>query len=183
MDANLRDRIIAFTISQFEGGNVNHKNDRGGITNFGITKPFYAWTQGIKPEHVSDNEIRNLSNEDAIACYQWAWNRYKVDAVPAVIQHLFWDMCVNHGIANTVKILQRVLNSNRFDAGVVDGQMGAKTISAAAEAATKMDLLSALIDGRLMFYRQIIQRDPTQKVFAKGWNNRALWFKTHALVS
>ena len=179
----LRDKIIEFTISQFEGGKVNDKADKGGITNFGITKPFLAWYNGCKPENINNDEINDLTKAEALTIYDWAWDQYAVDNLPDSVEHVFWDCCINHGRGNAVKIIQRALTLLGYNVGAIDGKMGMVTLNALYEADTKnsKSLMLSIVSARLSFYKLIVDRDPTQKKFIKGWTARCNWFAEHSI--
>lgn len=70
---------------------------------------------------------------------------------------------------------ERHSNSYQTGAGIlgvaVDGKVGAKTIEAINSANSKA-LFDKIKAKRLQFVDNIVKRDPTQKVFLKGWQNR-----------
>lgn len=177
----LKDKIIDITIDQFEGGKANHKADRGGLTNFGITRPFLAWYHRVRPSDIKDEEITGMTREEAEAIYGWAFDQYRVGYLPDNLQHIFWDMCVNSGVANASKIVQRALTLLKYNVGAIDGKLGSQTLRALQEAnrADANLLLQNVVFQRIAFYKLIVTNDPSQKVFLNGWINRANWFLTN----
>ncbi len=146
-------------VIEHEGGYVNDSLDKGGETNFGITKRWYP-----------DVDIKNLSKEDAIAIYyRDYWKPSKAEKLPEHLQATYFDMCVNLGKSRATKILQQAINSNKRSKIAVDGLIGDITIQSA----------NKLSKGRLqayrcLFYAKIVQQQPEQERFYYGWYKRAL---------
>jgi lysozyme family protein len=162
---NERTRRAIEAILEREGGFVNISNDRGGPTNMGITLATLIKHRG-SPVAVSD--VRNLTRDEAVEIYH---ERY-IEGTNIDLLNDEWlfsnafDMIVNHGASNAVKILQRAVCT------VEDGILGPIT----AEVANRLDprvLRETLIKERALFYARIVERDPTQSVFIEGWIRRA----------
>ncbi|CAN5118689.1 hypothetical protein BH11PSE10_BH11PSE10_09220 [soil metagenome] len=163
-------------ILQREGGFVNHPNDRGGPTNFGITlRTLAAWRSPL-PVDVPD--VRNLRIDEARQIYRGNYfTRPKIDQLPALIQPVMFDMSINHGPAAAIKLLQQVLNDKGRACGI-DGGIGDETLRC-AEAACKAfgkDLVNALVAKRISLFEKIVAGDESQRVFLAGWLNRAKEF-------
>jgi lysozyme family protein len=151
------EEIIEYVL-EHEGGYVNDPTDRGGETNFGITKRFYPKV-----------DIKNLTKEQAKKIYhQDYWRPAKCDDIPPRLRHIYFDMCVNFGRSGAVKVLQRAANAK--GAGlIVDGKIGPKTINS----------LETVRNARIRSYRvlkfaKIVLEKPEQEKFWYGWYNRAL---------
>jgi lysozyme family protein len=159
-----------------EGGFVDHPADRGGPTNFGITHKTLARYLG---RDVSREDVRDLSRDLAVEIYRRAYYlEPRIDALPSGLQAFLFDSAVNHGPRRAVRFLQQVLNAAGFGALSIDGLAGPKTRQQAERAETAMGpwLLAALAEERRMFYRLIVERDPTQRVFLRGWMRRVAEF-------
>jgi lysozyme family protein len=159
-----------------EGSFVDHPADRGGPTNYGITHRTLARYLG---RDVTRDDVRRLSPELAAEIYRRAYFlEPRIDALPSSIRAFLFDSAVNHGPRRAVKFLQQVLNAARFGSLSVDGLAGPKTRREAGKADKAMGpwLLAALVEERRMFYRLIVERDPSQRVFFKGWMNRIAEF-------
>jgi lysozyme family protein len=159
-----------------EGGYVDHPQDRGGPTNFGITQSTLSRHLG-RP--VSTEEVRRL--EPALAAEIYRREYYEapgIDALPARIQPFALDAAVNHGPGRAIRFVQQVCNAAGFGALAVDGQCGPRTRQAAAAADRVMGdwLLAALVEERRNFYRALVERQPEQRVFLRGWLNRVAEF-------
>lgn len=163
-------------ILEHEGGFVNHPNDRGGPTNFGITlRTLAAWR---RPQLVDMPDVRALKVFEARKIY--ATNYYTgpgIDKLPAAIQPVMFDMSLNHGPGTAVRLLQRLLDDSGYSCSV-DGGIGDETIqqSGAADAAMGIGLINGLVDRRIALFEEIVARDESQRVFLKGWLNRARQF-------
>ncbi len=140
-----------------EGGYVNHPDDRGGPTNWGITQGALAQWRG-RP--VTEFQVRTLSQDEARAIYRNVYFR-GLEAVndPKVLEFLF-DYSVNSGPGRALKALMVVLGAQKL--GTVD----------------QTTLFWPLICERLDNFLRIIANDPSQAVFAAGWANRiAEWWR------
>ena len=62
---------------------------------------------------------------------------------------------------------------------VADGLVGPKTL-AALNAADKAAVFSKIFQARYKFFRNIVDRNPSQKIFLKGWLNRLNAYKFKA---
>lgn len=140
-------------ILKHEGGYVNNIHDFGGETKYGIAKRFFP-----------DEDIKNLTIDRAKYLYFHSyWLPLKLDGIvkPENILEIF-DMAVNSGKGNAIKIAQRV-------AGVkADGQCGPVT-KAAINAME--DFLQKYKQARVEYYIKVSKRR-NNKIFLKGWLNR-----------
>ena len=173
------DRAIAFSL-KWEGGRnftiVNGrpvikgtaKADLGGATAYGIT-----WST-LKTAHkggiVSHDDICKLTVDEAKLIYKKNfWDRYKWEELEFPVALCCLDCCINHG--GFASILQRAV----IDCGqsvIVDGKFGPKTF-AALKACEPQKLAKAIYNQRQKYYEKIVARNPSQKVFLKGWMRRA----------
>lgn len=165
------------TILKHEGGFVNHKNDRGGPTNWGITqKVLSEWMK--RPATLDD--VKKLTEAQAREIYEVNYlTGPRIDTLPNPPQTFILDMSVNHGPRQAIRILQRVLNAAGFGPLDVDGVLGPTTRQRASQAQETMGpyLQNALVDERIKYYERIIANDPSQEVFRRGWMNRANSFR------
>lgn len=138
-----------------EGGYVNHPDDPGGETNWGITKRT-ALESGYS------GSMRNLTRAQAKAIYRRAyWDRAKADQYDFAIGYNLFDAAVNHGIGNAIRLLQRAV-------GVADdGIVGPVTLGA-INAVGVDDVLLLFNAERLRFYTKL----STFSTFGRGWVNR-----------
>lgn len=161
------DYCLIFVLSR-EGGYVDHKSDRGGRTNKGITQRVYSKYR--KEAGLTDRHVKDITNDEITAIYRLKyWNQAKCGLLPDPLDLYVFDSAVNHGPARAVKLLQRALGVDD------DGLLGPKTIDALHEeiaAGQLSELCRNFLVIRQEFYDAIVENDPTQQVFADGWANR-----------
>ncbi len=144
------DRLIGH-----EGGYVNHPKDPGGETNWGITKNT-AVANGYT------GSMKALTREQAKAIYKTAyWERAQCEKYDSAIGYQLFDMVVNHGPGNGIRMLQRAV-------GVADdGRVGPITINA-IKLKTVADVLVLMNAERLEFFAKL----NTFPTFGRGWTRR-----------
>lgn len=151
-------------ILKWEGGFANVKNDRGGATNKGITLTTFRAYFG-KGKTVDD--LKRLTD------VQWDyiflkgfWKPFGADNIDSQsIANICVDWAWASGTVTAIRQVQSILKVP------VDGKVGPKTIEAINTTNSKA-LFERIKIGRLQFVDNIVKRDPTQKVFLKGWKNR-----------
>lgn len=138
-----------------EGGYVNHPNDPGGETNWGVTI-FTARANGYV------GSMRAMTRDQAKEIYRKAfWERAQCSQYHSAIAFQLFDACVNHGIGNGIRILQRGV-------GVADdGKVGPITLNA-IKAKSIEDVLVLFNAERLEFYAKLA----TFPSFGRGWTRR-----------
>jgi lysozyme family protein len=146
-------------------GFTNVAGDRGGITKYGIA-------QNSHPEI----SVKDLTLQQAMEIYEpQYWQAGYCTELQSPVSLLHFDACVNHGIKAAAKFLQRA-------AGVTaDGAIGSATLSAVM-AVSPPDLAAKMLAERAAFFQRIVDNDPTQQKFLKGWLSRiaalSAWIKT-----
>jgi lysozyme family protein len=184
--ANRFDHAYAVTLAH-EGGYANHKADRGGETYKGIARKFHPdWPGWLQIDaHLATGASRHgldllpgLSGL-VMAFYRkefWQPLRCEEIADQKVAEELF-DTSVNMGHKRGVQFLQRSVNLlGRIGNEVVeDGIIGPVTI-AAVNALIIEQAAPSIVKAQngLQFghYEKIIERDPSQRVFFRGWLRR-----------
>ena len=155
-------------VLKHEGGFVNHKLDKGGITNLGVT--IAVWEEWIGRES-SEDEMRNLKPEDVAPLYKkMYWDRVKGDDLPSGVNYCVFDAAVNSGTGRAAKWLQEAVGA------VPDGAIGAKTLAKVA-AHDADSLVNAYCDVRLNFLKSL----KTFDTFGKGWSRRVEGVRQTAL--
>lgn len=146
---------------------TNHPADRGGPTKWGITLKAY---QSLVDKEATQRTIQNLTEAEARAFY----NRFYVvepgfDRVHSLAMPLVVDCGVNHGTKRAAKWFQKAVGAEE------DGVIGPQTL-AAAEHIPAVTVYLRICAYRTRFFGAIVTRDPSQAVFASGWNNRVSKF-------
>ena len=156
-------------VLHYEGGYVNDPQDRGGKTNMGITQRFlekYRGKAGVKAA-----DVRELTRDDAVKLYKAEWDIYGFGRLGNTdVMKLVYDFSVNSGPALAIKYLQRILNGKGHSLKV-DGYIGEKTSSAVGTVDEKW-LKREIQRCRAEHCDGIVDRNPEQKRFIKGWFNR-----------
>mgnify|MGYP000860266343 FL=1 len=154
-------------VLKHEGGWSDHPNDKGGPTNYGITLRL-AQRYGVKDAKALFN-ITQAQVEDVYRTEFWRFDGLKSDAVAAKI----FDMAVNMGLRTAVRYAQRAVNDVRVaDKLAEDGTWGPMTEQAVNATAPSV-MVENLKAFSLYHYDEIVERDPSQMVFMKGWTRRA----------
>jgi lysozyme family protein len=148
-------------IIQREGGFVDDPADKGGATNMGITQAALAtWLK--RPATIDD--VKALTVDQASAIYkQMYFTAPHIDQLPADIQPVCFDICVNSGAGAMGKLVQQTLNAAGFGPLTTDGALGPKSQAAAAQAVAKLGgaaVVDALVDARSTYLRGIVLNDP-----------------------
>lgn len=147
-----------------EGGYVNHPDDRGGPTNYGITQRIYGDWLASKGQLFRN--VRDMTKAEARQIYfELYWKNSKANALPSNVQEVHFDAAINHGVRRAALLLQAAA------AATQDGAIGPKTLAAVA-AMDKDLLLMRYLVLRYRFYGDIIKRDRKQLSFITGWLDR-----------
>jgi len=169
------DMAVEFVL-QNEGGLVENENDAGGITNFGISLRFLRSLDDAKLKKYGifippDAEsVKELSREQARTIYFGEfWEKSGIIGLREqnVANYLF-DMMVNMGTGQAVKILQRATWALTCNVGCIkdDGIMGEMTLSL-ANAFASGEVIPVLMAIRAEFYRSL-----DRPAFLNGWLKR-----------
>ncbi len=158
-------------ILDVEAGYQNNPNDTGNFTedntnigtNRGITPDAYKAYFG---EYPSVEEMQNLSKEQALEIYKENYfKKPKFDLIEDPnLQAAVVDFGVNSGTTRAVKALQSLVGSTP------DGHMGPETIEKVNN--YEGDVLSDFYNMRREYIENIVEKNPKNKVFEKGWQNR-----------
>ncbi len=174
---NDADRLIEELIER-EGGYVNHPNDKGGPTRFGIT-------QSVARAHGYSGAMTLLPRDEAAAIYRRLyWLRPRFDEIakraPQVAAELF-DTGANMGPAVATTFLQRALtalnrNGQDYPDLVPDGRAGPRTLAALdgflearGRSGGETVLLRALEALQGERYLRLAERRPANEAFLYGW--------------
>lgn len=162
---------------EIEGGYVDHPNDRGGPTIWGIT------TQTARAFKYT-GDIQAMTKETAKRIYaERYWHEPKFDLIntisPAIAEELL-DTGVNMGPATATKFLQRALNhlnhqGRHWPDIAVDGRIGSMTVQCLRDAFAKRGLSVGAVILRMLNaqqsvrYMEITEANASQEDFAFGW--------------
>lgn len=147
-----------------EGGYVNHPNDKGGCTNKGITIDTFKNYYG---QDMTCEDLKNITDEQAGKIYkELYWDRCWGDEIESdKVANIIIDWAVNSGVKTALRNVQKIVGT------LVDGVMGNMTLTAINNYGEE-ELFLKIRNTRKQFYENIINRNPSQKVFRHGWLNR-----------
>lgn len=136
-----------------EGGYVNHPDDPGGETKFGVSKRAYP-----------DEDIANLTLERAKELYyRDYWEKLPALTDYPHLKERMFDFAINSGPKRAIKTLQKVLDVT------ADGIWGAKSQEALyGSMCTGREIAVRLLTERLRFMTKL----DNWESFSKGWTRR-----------
>lgn len=163
-------------IIKHEGGLVDDKRDRGGMTYKGIARKFWASWEGWKiVDHalaMNGNSIKKANAElkkdswlhaQVVRFYKkHYWDRVRGDDLGNELGFQVTDCAVNCGIKRAAKMLQKALGVT------ADGAIGPQTLNALD---LVPDMLTFILDYnelRRDYYRSLKQFN----IYGRGWLNR-----------
>lgn len=166
------DKALALTL-KYEGGFADHPNDPGGRTMKGITERVYhAWLrdQGRPPA-----DVRYISDEDVAAIYRERyWEEGYCSQIPDLLAIAHFDACVNHGIRQAMKLLQRAV-------GTADDGMWGENTRTAANSVAEDRAVREYIRKRTDFYVWLWVNRPGLRTFMGGWISRVRHLEDYVL--
>lgn len=160
-------KLLLPFILQWEGGFVHDPLDNGGATNMGVTiatYEAYCRKKGYpKPTVERLKAITKDTVEDILKTMYW--DKWKADDIKSQpVANMLVDWVWASG-GNGIKLPQRLLGLKQ------DGIVGPITLAAVNEADPRK-LFNDIKKEREAFLNRIVERDPSQKRFIKGWLNR-----------
>lgn len=191
-------RAVAAVLGR-EGGFVDDRHDRGGTTNWGISLRFLKAEGAFDRDFdgiadfdldfdgdIDGHDIRRLKRGDAVWLYHSCfWLPLDAERFARPLGEAMFDQAVNGGLRAARKMLQRAINAcyrknppNGLRPLQIDGVIGPES-RIACDAVLQYPALGmpALIReyrvAAAQRYREIAQKNPTQKRFLNGWLNRA----------
>ncbi|MEX2524479.1 MAG: glycosyl hydrolase 108 family protein [Gammaproteobacteria bacterium] len=179
MSSQTFDRLAAPWILRrdVEGGFSDHRNDRGGATNFGISIHLMellpdgnddGYLDGdINKDGVIDIEdIHALDDDRALDIYyRYFWRPNRCEDLPPAVGLCLFDGLVNHQPNPARRLLQEGLEV------LADGKVGPITIGAAHKISPDY-FLPNYLSHRARFYTDIVRADTSQSTFLRGWLKR-----------
>ena len=161
----MRDNLEKTTewILVHEGGYVNHPDDPGGATNYGVIQRTYdGWR---RRKNLPTQSVRNISMSEVVSIYKdQYWDKVWGDHLPNGLDYTLYDFAINSGPSRAVKFLQRQLGVKE------DGVFGNVTLGAVL---AKNDIEQLIIDMNYARWAWL-KRLRHWKTFGKGWTRRVM---------
>lgn len=162
---------------QGKTGWVNHVDDPGGETNYGITK-------AVAMQNGFIGDMKDIPYETVLRIYKMKyWDAVRGDGIPdqRLALELF-DTAVNAGVGTAVRFLQRVLNVHNKKGTLypdvpVDGRFGNDTWSAFCAAYIVAPWYAEIIREGIdclqgAHYIGLAEKDQKFETFTPGWFRR-----------
>jgi lysozyme family protein len=172
-----------------EGGYANVTGDRGGETYRGISRVNWpnwpGWQIVDQNKPLKNNQvIKNTLLENLVSIFYKIqfWDAIEADKLPSSIRPLVFDFAVNSGTKTAITSLQKVLVDTTGKKIAIDGRIGPQTIALANQLQPKV-LFDNYKQARLEFYSKIVENNPGQKKFLKGWLNRLNSFQYTTVIT
>lgn len=163
-----------------EGGFSDNPYDKGGITNHGISLRFLKNLDVDKLRAYSifevptEQTIQDLTIDQAKKIYKgefWDQSPFEKIMNQEHCNYIF-DMAVNMGISPAIKCVQRACWAvmQKWEQLTDDGILGNKTLEALR--ISGFLIMPPMRAERGSFYRALINNNPEQKEFLRGWYDR-----------
>lgn len=161
--ADIEDALL-FTLKN-EGGYTDHPLDKGGATNKGITIGRLSEYLG-RPATKAD--VKNLDYDTIRSIYKkYYWDVLNLDHVlDQSIATVLFDMGVLCGTGTAARLCQEVLGISQTK------KMDAPTLKK-INSTTDEIFIPAFAQKNIERFEAIVNNNPSQRVFLKGWKNRA----------
>jgi lysozyme family protein len=191
---------ILSSIFALEGGYVNNPKDPGGETNHGITvavarKHGYTGTMRDLPRWCPDALNAMIADAEAgrrvrmvkpcadtilFVDYLERPKLLPLVAIDAAVAEEVADTATNMGPARPARFFQRAVNATCRTSIRVDGQIGPATTAAWAQCREQLGrpacilMLKSLDDQQRAEYDRLVRRNPSLRVFYRGWINHRI---------
>ena len=149
-------------VTKWEGIYSFDKDDPGGETKYGISKRAFP---SVNIKALTYDQAKELM-------FVNYWLKGKCNNVQPKLKTAYFDSCVNIGITNSGKILQRTINSFKKAKLEVDGLFGEKSLKALGDC-NNQEIPYRFILFRIQFYQTIIKVRPKSIKYIKGWLRRS----------
>lgn len=183
---------------EFEGSYSNDPHDLGSETVYGITRKYQfdhkIWYMIDELKQILEQksiynidelkikiEESNKIQELVYNTYEQKWKKYRLNEFPFELSSQLFDIIINCGEYNAIKMLQYTLNAfnYRYQFGEdlnINGQFGENTINFLKEAINNgyiNNIIESLVSLRIHHYIRIGNLNKTQRKFINGWIKRA----------
>lgn len=176
-----------YHILKEEGGLVNDKNDKGGITNYGISIKFLNGVIRENPEMIKEfdllhtnridaYDIKHMTKREAEHIYKklW-WDKYnygKIDYQP--LSNKIFELSVNIGPLSASNLLTKACYAVKRKSFKPTSEMNITIINYinSLPEDEKEEIMNKLKIFAIQYYMGIIKKNPSQVKYKRGWINR-----------
>ena len=165
-------------VMKYEGGLNEDPDDRGGITNFGISIKFL---KGTGDKYCKDGKylqyLHELTIDQAKEIYhaEFWLEVYELVEIDLFREYIF-DMVINHGRDIAHKLLQRGLwaaGDRRIKDDGIFGKETLQSLNSSYISSIAVPAYFSLRAIRTQYYHCIVSHHPEQEKFLEGWLRRA----------
>jgi lysozyme family protein len=164
-------------VLKHEGGFINHKNDPGGATNYGISLRYLQSQKVIDGDLDNDNDVdkedvKILTKEQAAHLYRKDfWDRNNIQPINSQrVADMFFGLCVNMGSKRATSLL-RIALLNILKTEKAYEELG-ENLAQKINMLTEKDVITAYKEEAKSHYRYLVAKNKDLKVFLNGWLNR-----------
>ena len=144
-------KLVPFVLKH-EGGVVNDPDDAGGFTNKGVTLKTFRSVFG---DDKTKEDLINITDEQWGKIFkEYYWDKLKADDIESQsVANMSVDWAYNAGVSTVAKKI---------------GSGSLKLINSK----DPKELFEQIKAARIMFYKKLVEKKPTNAKFLKGWLNR-----------
>ena len=170
---------------EVEKGLTNERNDKGGLTNDGITLERFNQVckkvLGCKP---TDERFKALTKDEVKRFYAYSFKMVGCDKIEnEIVAAVCFDFALNSSKGK--REIQKVLVGLGYKL-TIDNIFGEKTIrciNRTAKIAGPYKLCSKILEARQNYVNSLVLKDESQRRFLKGWTNRIEDWKRFAFAN
>lgn len=161
MKGNLE--ICTSWILRHEGGYVNHPDDPGGATNFGVIQATYDGYRRRKG--MPTQSVRHIKHQEVLEIYkEQYWDKVWGDRLPHGLDYALYDFAINSGPGRAIKFIQKLVGVKQ------DGVLGNQTFDAILDKNDIEGLIQQLCLDRWNWLKRLRH----YKTFGRGWTRRVM---------
>ena len=157
-------KLVPFVLKH-EGGVVNDPDDAGGFTNKGITLKTF---RSIYGKDKTKEDLINITDEQWGHIFKaYYWDKFNADKIESQsIANMSVDWAYNAGVGTVAKKIQNIIGTKP------DGIIGSSSLKLINTVQDSKELFEQIKAARIMFYKKLVEKKPTNAKFLKGWLNR-----------
>lgn len=156
-------KLVPFLL-EHEGGVVNDPDDAGGFTNKGVTLRTF---RNVFGQDKTEKDLVNITDEQWGKIFkEYYWDKMKGDKIESQsVANMAVDWAYNAGVGTVSKKIQNIVGTKP------DGIIGGGTLKLINDYDSK-ELFDAIKAARIMFYKKLVEKKPSNSKFLKGWLRR-----------
>lgn len=151
-------------VLKYEGGIVDAPDDAGGFTNKGVTLKTFRSVYG---KDKTKEDLINITNEQWEHIFKvYYWDKLNADKIESQsVANMSVDWAYNAGVGTVAKKIQNIVGAK------TDGIIGNGTLKLINTKDHK-ELFEQIKAARILFYKKLVEKKPSNEKFLKGWVNR-----------